>query len=179
MLQFSKSSRKPENQMRNFSSPNAPPRGSPSKKKPSFTFDLPKCSLFYIERDIGITNLSFEILFLFQTEMVRNYHNFMKSNLNFRFSKKMGDFREFWGTSRKKVITHSLGEWEKQIPQTSRNRKSNSSVSSFLKEENLMRNWELYRFKTPCSSNSLVQTFGHNLQHELDIIRAYWPALNS
>ena len=48
MLQFSKSSRKPENQMRNFSSPNAPPRGSPSRKKPSFTFDLPKCSLFYI-----------------------------------------------------------------------------------------------------------------------------------
>ena len=118
----------------NSSSRNGPPRGSPSRKKPTFTFNLLKCS-FYIERDI--TNLSFEILFLFQTDMFRNYLNFIKSKLNFRCFKQIGGFG---GTSRKKV---PLGI-KKQIPQTSSNRKSYSSFFSLLKEEKLMRNWKFY-----------------------------------
>ena len=65
------------------------------------------------------------MLFLFQTEMVRNYLNFIKSKLKFRCLKENWGF---WRTSRKKVIPHSPGienfskprGIEKVIPHSSR-----------------------------------------------------------
>ena len=120
-----------------------------------------------------------QIAACFNRKMVRNYHNFIKSNLNFRFSKRLGDFREFWGTSRKKVIPHSPGMRKANSPNLEEQKKG---FLIFLIPRGRNFNEELGTLvihKTPCSSNSIVQTFGHNLQHELDIIRAYWPALNS
>ena len=99
---FPKSSRKPENEEwdGDFSwtlfSKCSSLRIPKSIKKPSITFNLSKYSLYYIEHNItyiSVTNLSFELiffLFLFQTEMVRNYLNFRKSQLNFRCFKKIG-----------------------------------------------------------------------------------------
>ena len=55
-----------------------------------------------------------QIAACFYLKMVRNYHNFIKSNLN--FSKRLGDFSEFWGTLRKKVIPHSPGNEKSKFP---------------------------------------------------------------
>jgi hypothetical protein len=61
----------------------------PKQKKAYFHFQFAKVQLLaFIEHDI--TNLSFEILFLFQTDMFRNYLNFIKSKLNFRCFKQIG-----------------------------------------------------------------------------------------
>jgi hypothetical protein len=51
---------------------------------------------------------------------------------------------KFWGTSRR-VIPHSPGIKKAYSPFTHspRNRNSDSSFSLFLKEENIMRNWEI------------------------------------
>ena len=67
------------------------------------------------------------------------------------------------------VMTKSLWSSPNEFGQT----------KTILDRPKLLHRRTRHKSKTPCCSNSLVQTFGHNLQHELDIIRAYWPALNS
>ena len=93
------------------------PENPKAEKKVSLSI-CQRTGCFYIECNISITNFSFQtlFLFLFQTEMVRNYLNFIKSKLNFICFKKFGQFWGILGTSRKKVIPHSPWNEKSKFP---------------------------------------------------------------